>query len=645
MKHSEDYIKSLEKEIDRLKKSALSNKELFQTIFDTHQAILLLIEPYSGKIIDANPAAEKFYQYSRDELLQLKTDDLNSLPSDEVEKERLKALKEERNYFTFPHRLADGKIRWVEVYSSSVMLKNQPLLFSIIHDITERRNAEIALRKSEEKFASVFRMNPGSMIISNLEDGEIYDVNDAFYKMIGYTKNEVIGKTTLTIDMYVNPSDRERMIRLLHEKGSVRRLEMKLRRRSGKEIDVLISAETLKTSMGKTLITTARDITELKQAEAERERLIQQLAHDKKALQESEQRYKIMGEAIDYGVWATDANGRAIHISESFCRLVGKTFEEIREFGWIESLVPEQRQEVLDLWMHSVKTGEQFEHEHHIITQNGEKRIILARGNPIRNAEGEIISWAGINMDITERKKIQEQVNEQNKHLTQMNEVLEDFVQIAAHDLRGPISNLLNINELISRQTDMENKLKLLNMIEPISNRLKRTVDGLMETVSLQMKKSVSGSSIKFENIWKEVQDELSSLIQSYEGKFEVDFKEAPQINYVEVHLISIMRNLVSNAIKYSAQTQNPVVGIKTKLQNGFKLLIVSDNGIGMDLEEAGKDLFKPFKRFTSKAEGTGIGLYIVKNIVEKNGGIIEVKSELNKGTAFYCYLKEYPVK
>jgi len=642
MKNSEEYIKSLEKENAQLKKSERTNKELFKTIFDTHQAILLLIEPHSGNIIDANAAAEKFYQYSRGELLSLKIEDINSLPPEEVEKERLNAFREKRNHFIFPHKLANGDIRWVEVYSSSVKLADEPILFSIIHDITDRRNAEIALRKNEEKFESVFKMNPGSMIISNLKDGTIYDVNEAFYKLIGYKKEEVVGKTTLTIDMYVNPDDRERLTETIKKDGSVRDLEMVLRHRSGEKMNVLISSESLKTSMGQTIITTARDITELKHAELERDHLIEQLAREKKSLSESEQRYRIMGEAIDYGVWATDAEGRAIHISESFCKLVGKTFEEIREFGWIENLVPEQRQKVIDLWMHSVKTGEQFEHEHHFIAKDGSIRILLARGNPIRNTEGEIISWAGINLDITMRKKIQEQLKEQNVRLKKINEVLEDFVQIAAHDLRSPISNLMNISDMIAKQQNVENKMTLLNMIDPLTKRLNRTVNGLMESVSLQTKQKLSGKEIQFTDAWKEVKDDLNTLLQSFKGEIKVSFGEASKINYVEVHLISILRNLVSNSIKYSAESKNPTIEVKTVFHKNFILLTVSDNGIGMNLKDTGNDLFKPFKRFTTKAEGTGIGLYIVKNIVEKNGGFIEVKSEVNEGTTFYCYLKEY---
>jgi signal transduction histidine kinase len=98
---------------------------------------------------------------------------------------------------------------------------------------------------------------------------------------------------------------------------------------------------------------------------------------------------------------------------------------------------------------------------------------------------------------------------------------------------------------------------------------------------------------------------------------------------------------LVSNAIKYSAAKEKPVVQIYTSKEKNFVVLTVRDNGIGINLEKVKKNLFKPFRRFTTKAEGTGMGLYIVKNIIEKNGGKIHIESRLNKETSIICYLKE----
>jgi PAS domain S-box-containing protein len=747
--------KSLRKEIKT------ANEKLFRAMFNSHKAIMLLIEPHSGFIVDANAAAVKFYKYSKKELRKLRIQDINILPPEEVEAERLKALNQEKHFFTFPHKLANGQIRWVEVYSSSFVFQSKPLLYSIIHDVTEKKQAELAQQKSEEKFESAFKSNPNAIILSNMEDGKIFEVNDSFSELTGLSQKYVVGKSTLEIGMYVSNTDREKIIRLLKKQGYVRNQEIVIRHKSGNERIVLFSSEILKTSAGKTILSTLQDITKRKQlenqqksqaalfqtiidtvpvmisiynpdlqniqlnkefervtgwskrdfskystvelvypdpeyrqevadymlslkpgfkeiimtgkdgskieslwsnvalddgrhvgvgidirerkkAENEREQLIEQLAREKEALAESEQRYRIMGEAIDYGVWAADAAGKVTYISESFCRLVGKPAKEFLEDGWHENLIIEQSHEVMELWMHSVRTGEPFEDEHHIISSEGELKIILAKGKPIRNALGQIISWAGIHFDITERKKIQEQLQKQNSHLVRINEVLSDFVQIAGHDLRSPIANLISISDLISRQPDTDKKTELFNMLKPVIKRLQLTVEGLLEMVTLQVEEQVNAEVIKFYEVWKEVQEVLSAEIKNFKGEIEIDFGDSPEIKYVKIHLISILRNLVSNAIKYSADAENPHVKIFTTREKGYVLLLVRDNGMGMDLKKVKKNLFKPFRRFTTKAEGTGMGLYIVKNIIEKNGGKIHIESRINEGTAFYCFLKEY---
>jgi PAS domain S-box-containing protein len=119
-----------------------NNEENFRLLFERHNAVMLLIEPDSGVIVAANEAAAQFYGYSRTELCTLNITDINKLPLDEVAAERQRAKAEERNYFIFPHRLARGEIRTVEVHSSPVDVQGQSLLFSIIHDITGRKKAE-----------------------------------------------------------------------------------------------------------------------------------------------------------------------------------------------------------------------------------------------------------------------------------------------------------------------------------------------------------------------------------------------------------------------------------------------------------------------------------------------------------------------
>ena len=138
-------------ERNALTASLRESEERFRHMFERHLAVMLLIEPDTGFIVDANDSAARFYGYSRAELNTLKIQDINQLAPEEVNAERQKALKEQRNYFVFPHRIARGDIRWVEVYSTPVDVQGKSLLFSVIHDITERKQTDEALQKSYQQ--------------------------------------------------------------------------------------------------------------------------------------------------------------------------------------------------------------------------------------------------------------------------------------------------------------------------------------------------------------------------------------------------------------------------------------------------------------------------------------------------------------
>lgn len=163
-------------------------------MFERHSAVMLLIEPETGRIMDANSSAERFYGYTISQLQSMCIQEINILPSVEVEAQRSLALKERRNYFVFPHRLANGEVRKVEVHSSPIKLNGTNTLFSIIHDITDREIAENALRESEEKFSKVFQFGPALMTLSKVDDGTYVEVNDKFCEASGFTRAECIGK-------------------------------------------------------------------------------------------------------------------------------------------------------------------------------------------------------------------------------------------------------------------------------------------------------------------------------------------------------------------------------------------------------------------------------------------------------------------
>ena len=115
-------------------------------------------------------------------------------------------------------------------------------------------------------------------------------------------------------------------------------------------------------------------------------------------------------------------------------------------------------------------------------------------------------------------------------------------------------------------------------------------------------------------------------------------------INYVEGYIRSIVGNMISNALKYAYPDRPPRLDIDFDMKDDHYIIHFTDNGMGIDLDKYGKDLFKPFKRFSSEGKGMGIGLHMINNMVQKNGGRIDVKSKPGEGTKFSVYLKEYLV-
>lgn len=164
-----------------------------QAMFQEHAAIMLLIEPNSGTIVDANPAACAFYGYSREELLSMHIQDINQLPAAEVEKRRLEALNRGREYFLFPHRMKSGEIRLVDVYSCPLTDNTGPLLFSIIFDVTEREKYRASLQQEKELLRTTL-YSIGDGVVTTDAEGRISSVNDAAQVISGWTEQEAAGK-------------------------------------------------------------------------------------------------------------------------------------------------------------------------------------------------------------------------------------------------------------------------------------------------------------------------------------------------------------------------------------------------------------------------------------------------------------------
>jgi len=228
-----------------------------------------------------------------------------------------------------------------------------------------------------------------------------------------------------------------------------------------------------------------------------------------------------------------------------------------------------------------------------------------------------------------------------NEELSRKNDFLDNFVFMAAHDLRAPITNMKQLISLIDVEEDKLQKIKYEKILEASVDRLDYTVNGMVEIIEVQSNDNIAFKDLALNDILQMVLDEQEETIKSIGATVKIKL-HYDRIVYIEAYILSIIKNLITNAIKYKSDHKSLIIDIETRKEDSFIILTIADNGMGMDMERVGKQLFKPFTRFTKKAHGKGIGLHLIKSMVEKNGGKIEVNSAINEGSTFKIYLKEY---
>ena len=242
--------------------------------------------------------------------------------------------------------------------------------------------------------------------------------------------------------------------------------------------------------------------------------------------------------------------------------------------------------------------------------------------------------------DITEQALSTARLKETNRQLKIANEYLDNFVFTAAHDLRSPVANLISLTQLL-QEADSNQYPTIIEKISTSVFRLESTLSGLIKILNIQQFGQDESREVSFHQTLRLISEELEQQIKEADAQIDADF-EVPMICYVPPYLDSITRNLLSNAIKYRSADRPLRVTLRTVPADRFVKLQFSDNGIGIDLKRFKDRLFKPFERLTRQANGKGIGMHLIKTMVERNGGYLEVESQLGQGTTFTVYLKSY---
>jgi signal transduction histidine kinase len=235
------------------------------------------------------------------------------------------------------------------------------------------------------------------------------------------------------------------------------------------------------------------------------------------------------------------------------------------------------------------------------------------------------------------------EISELKKGRERLDEDLDNYIHTAAHELKSPTANLKLISYLLEKTSDPIEIAGYIDNIKSSIKRLDTTINSVVKGFEAHFKLVEDFENLGFDELVDEVKLNLLKKYPAPNGKFTLSFTDCPSIYFIKSHLVIILQALFENALKFRAKDRELEIFIKTYQVDGFIVLELKDNGIGINLTNNHiENLFKPFTKYSKKDDGVGMGLHMVKTLAEKNGGRVEVESSLGKGTTFRVFLKEY---
>jgi len=513
------------------------------------------------------------------------------------------------------------------------------MLGSLIN-ITERKELEVQRLKLHDRAVAQRQKLYGLLMdlpaaVTIMKGSElIYEMVNASYKTMFDAKEQLIGKSRKKISRF---QDSDAMLHILlqvyntgvkYTEKEYKSIVFKNEEKVVSYFNILIEPIYDSDNQIDGVMTFAMEVTDHVLARKEEEKSAQKLA--------------LMLETIPQMAWTAEPDGTISYFNSKWYEYTGSNFEELKA-NWAKYLHPEDRAFAHEAWNDSITTGENYQLEYRWLrASDNTYRWMLGRAKPVKNKYDETLLWVGTCTDINDQKLVNEALDKKNQELIKVNELLDTFVYTAAHDLKSPVINLKSLFDLIKTTDDPSTKQKYFNTIDVAVSRLDDTITGLVEVIEVQSQDNKLAKEISFEEVLALTIADFDADLRQIKGEVVGDFDELPIICYLKSYMASIFTNLISNAIKYRSIERQLRIELKSYVENGYVVLTVKDNGTGIDMAKNGTKIFKAFNRFTRSAQGKGLGLYLVKTMVERNGGKLEAESELNVGTRFKIYLKEY---
>lgn len=573
-----------------------------------------------------HPSGEKRFNYispNSENILGLKPESILADPKalyDIVHEDDLPYLKDS-SHESFQNQAewhwqgrvyVDGEVKWVEFRSnhekspSGVALRR-----GIIQDITERKETH---KESELRYQALVEKLPIGIVIH--KQGKLLFANTQAHLILGSKKSkELIGTSVLD---FVHPDYKESILRRMQEVASgvpAPMMEQQYVRLDGKTVDVEAMAFPFSFKGEPAIQVIFRDISEKKQTEAR--------------IKKNEMLFSQLFQNVPMAVVMLDEGGKVFQVNRGMEQMFGFDRSELRGKNLNDFIVPDElRNEGIDL--NNLITSNQVVSIETIRRHRSGKLIsVILCGFPVM-LDNQTIGIYGVYVDITDRKKVEEELKIRNTEL-------DNFVYKVSHDLRAPLSSVLGLVNLAKLPGNTDNPMDYIDIIgEKVSSLDHFIGDVLSHSKNLKMEVNIS--KVDLGKIIDQTFTELSYLEGAKEMKRCIRIEG---IDFYSDHwrISEIFRNLISNAIKYRQLGANiPEVTVKIHIDHLRADISFADNGIGIEEKNLAK-IFEMFYRATEQSDGSGIGLYIVKNAVEKLGGQISVASKPAQGTRFSIIL------
>ena len=324
-------------------------------------------------------------------------------------------------------------------------------------------------------------------------------------------------------------------------------------------------------------------------------------------------------------------------INPAVSKLLGYTNEELYSKPINEFVYPADRQFTSGVREQLKKNKPLFNYENRYITKTGEVVWLAWTSLPVESAQ---LIFA-IAKDITHKKKLEKERNLEISKLTTINKALKQLNYTTSHDLRAPVNNLLSVFNFLDVSTiDNPQTLEFVNILKASAENLKKTLDSYVDVLNQKEGLNEELEQVNLNETLEVVLVSIKALIATSKATFHIDFSALENISFNRVYLESVFLNLITNSIKYAQVDRSPIISIRSQKINGMSQLIISDNGLGFDMEKVRGKIFGFHQKFHNHIDSKGIGLYLVYNHITSLGGHIAAESAVNEGTTFTISFK-----